>query len=68
MVAGRSMYLADGGLERLRRLVDVNDVVFSFRAREPSGATAATAAECHELVLFRLNLRNGDDDHHRRCG
>ena len=67
MVTDRSMHLADG-LKRLRRrLVDVIDVVSCCLAGEPRG-TAAPATECHDRVLFRLKLRNGDDDHHRRCG
>ena len=69
MVTGRSMHLADGGLERLRRrLVDVSDVIPRFLAGESRGTTVAAAAEFHVCVLFRLNLRNGDDDHHRRGG
>jgi hypothetical protein len=79
MVTGRSMHLADGSLERLRRrLVDDIDVISCFLAGEPRGATVDTATtntatvdtatECHDCVLFRLDLRNGDDDHHRRSG
>lgn len=74
MVTGRSMHLVDGGLKRLRRLVDVIDVISCFLAGEPRGTdvvtatNVATATECHDRVLFRLNLRNGDDDHHRRGG
>jgi hypothetical protein len=69
MVTGRSMHLVDGGFKRLRRLVDVNDVVSGFLAGEPCDATAATpAAECDGRAVFRLKLRNGDDDHHRRGG
>ncbi|HXI49268.1 MAG TPA: hypothetical protein VNH39_11850 [Steroidobacteraceae bacterium] len=66
MVTGRSMRL-DGGIERLRRLVDVIDVVdvIHVSAGEPRGTTAT---DCHNRVLFCLNLRNGDDDHDRRGG
>jgi len=66
------MHLTDGDLKRLRRRVDVIDVIdvaSDINGASARGATAtATAAGCHDLVLFRLKLRNGDDDHHRRCG
>jgi hypothetical protein len=62
MVTWRSMRLADGGFKRLRWIVDVIDVVCDIHAR------GVTAAGCHDLVLYRLKLRHGDDDHHRRQG
>jgi hypothetical protein len=66
VVTWRSMRLADGGLECLRRrIVDVIDVASGIHA---GSARGVTATRCHDLVLFRLKLRNGDDDHHRRCG
>jgi hypothetical protein len=66
MVTRRSMRLADGGFECLRgRIVDVIDVASGIHA---GSARSVTATGCHDLVLFRLQLRNGDDDHHRRRG
>jgi hypothetical protein len=66
MVTRRSMRLADGGFECLRRrIVDVIDVACDFHA---GSARGVTATDRHALVLYRLKLRNGDDDHHRRCG
>jgi hypothetical protein len=65
MVTHRSIHLADGDLERLRwRIVDVIDGVFNAPAGCPrGGAAAATTTHCHDVVLFRDNLRHGDDDH-----
>jgi hypothetical protein len=69
MVTGRSMRLADGGFECLRRrIVDVIDVIDVASGIHAASARRVTAAGCHDLVLFRLKLRNGDDDHHRRGG
>ena len=75
MAAGRSIHVADGDLERLRRqIVDVIDVVWNTLASCPGDATATTTTtttttdDCHDIVLFSDNLRNGDDDHHRRRG
>jgi hypothetical protein len=70
MVTHRSIHFADGDLERLRRrIIDVIDVVLNALAGCPRGATAtATADNCHDIVLFRDNLRHGDDDHDRRRG
>lgn len=71
MAARRSIHVADGDLERLRRrIVDVIDVVCNTLAGCPGDAAAATATadDCHDIVLCRDNLRNGDDDHHRRRG
>ena len=66
MVTRRSKRLVDGGFECLRgRIVDVIDVACGIHA---GSARGVTATGCHDLVLFRLQLRNGDDDHHRRCG
>jgi hypothetical protein len=68
MVTHRSIHFADGDLERLRRrIIDVIDVVLNALAGCPRGATA-TADNCHDIVLFRDNLRHGDDDHDRRRG
>ena len=67
MVTGRSRHLADGGFKRLRRIVDVVNVVDVARTGGP-GRPRGAATHFHGLVLLRLNLRNGDDDHHRRCG
>jgi hypothetical protein len=70
MATRRSNHVADRGLERLRwRIVDVIDVVCNALASCPRDAAATvTAANCHDGVLLRDNLRNGDDDHHRRRG
>lgn len=58
MVTGRSMQAADGSPERLRRrLVDVIDVVTSFLAGEPGGATATAPIECHDLVRIKSDRR-----------
>jgi hypothetical protein len=65
MVTRRSMRLVDGGFECLRRrVVDVIDVACGIRA----GSRGVTTTGRHGLVLYDVNLRNGDDDHHRRCG
>jgi hypothetical protein len=64
MVTRRSMRLADGGSECLRgRIFDVIDVASGIHA---GAARGVTATGCHDLVVYRLKLRNGDDDHHRR--
>jgi hypothetical protein len=64
MVTRRSIRPADGGLKRLRRrIIDVIDVVCNAPAGCPR---CATANDCHDIVVFRHNLRDGDDDHHRR--
>jgi hypothetical protein len=72
MVTRRGIHLADGGLERLRRrVIDVIDVDRNARAGCSRGATAtatATTDHCHHIVLYRDNLRHGDDDHDRRGG
>jgi len=68
VVTWRSMHLADGGLERLRRVVDVIDVINVASDINGGSARGVTAAGCHDLVLYHLELRNGDDDHHRRRG
>jgi len=66
MVTWRSMRLADGGLKRLRRrIVDVIDVACGIHAGSARGVSATGR---HDYGLYRLELRNGDDDHHRRCG
>jgi hypothetical protein len=65
MVTRRGMRLAYGGIECLRRwIVDVIDVACDIHA---GSARSVTATGCHDLVLYRLKLRNGNDDHHRRC-
>jgi hypothetical protein len=64
MVTWRSMRTADGGVKRLRRwIVDVIDVACGIHA----GSRGVTTAGGHDLLLYHLELRNGDDDHHRRC-
>jgi hypothetical protein len=72
MVTRRGIRLADDGLKRLRwRIIDVVDVVCNAPAGCPRGATApvnAAANDCHSIIVFRRNLRDGDDDHHRRRG
>jgi hypothetical protein len=71
MVARRSIHLADGGLERLRRrIIDVIDVGCNALAgcSRVATATTTTADHRHDIVLFRDNLRHGDDDHDRRRG
>jgi hypothetical protein len=69
MVTWRGMRLADGGFKCLRRrIVDVIDVIDVASGIHAGSARGVTATGCHDLVLFRLKLRNGDDDHHRRCG
>jgi hypothetical protein len=70
MVTGRSMRLADGGSKCLRRrIVDVLDVIdVASGIHVAASGIHVTATGCHDLVLFRLKLRNGDDDHHRRGG
>jgi hypothetical protein len=66
MVTWRSMRTADGGFKRLRRwIVDVIDVACGIHA---GSARGRAATGCHGLILYRFELRNGDDDHHRRCG
>jgi hypothetical protein len=66
VVTWRSMHLADGGLERLRRrVIDVVDVASDING---GSARGVTATGCHDHILYHLELRNGDDDHHRRCG
>jgi hypothetical protein len=70
MVIRRSICLADGDPERLRRriidVIDAIDVVRNAPAGCPRGATATD--DCHDFVLFRDKLRHGDDDHDRRRG
>jgi hypothetical protein len=70
MVTRRSIHLADGGLERLRRrIIDVIDVDRNALAGCSRGASAtATTDHCDDIVLYRDNLRHGDDDHDRRRG
>jgi hypothetical protein len=66
MVAWRSMRVADGSFERLRRrIVDVIDDGCAVRA---ASARGVAAAGCRTRGLHHIELRYGDDDRHRRCG
>jgi hypothetical protein len=66
------MHLVDDGFERMRRLIDVDDIITELgagcprRADRPRGV--ATASQCNEFLLYEHQLRNGDDDADRRRG